>query len=567
MQLHEMDGIIGKSFQLGYGKDSFTISVESDGILKIKYNGEPIEDPSKEYFYPKRVEFAGGLDTLNAAIKSSFAAVDDADVVNLKTLMLKLNAYLTSAKSYTDQKISESGGGGESGGGTSSMIPPTSIKVDDLAEGYSTILGTVKEGKFIDRVILEIKEPFSKADGSDFDISVGTVVNPTSLLPKIQMSTLTETKVIDICKTLTTDAEYCIFVSKHEEVEPVEPFEQEFTNNHSSVSSSMTSDASKKIWTINLSGTNLESSVIDTATFGEVSGPFMDFVFNIPLTPNHQYRIKQTNPALQYYDGKDEYISNQDGVWTKDKTYNFGGVDQVDMGFILTESAGEGDYAHFYIYDLSSETPDMAIRVYHIKNELHFKGSSPAVSPLQIDFLSASEITPGIIKNADNQYTITLNGEVTSKTADLSSKFTGLTAKATSLSIFYPKKISTTGIRTIVYNPGAEGLSDVQNAAGITYTDATYTPEQEQDGAWIEFPVTENQAYPIVVVVIDLETKDYFLVGVDNNLTIDEPAPEEEEEALEPAMLMRSIPLTEETSIMPMALGDTGSMLLRILTF
>lgn len=565
MQFHDIDGIIGKSFQLGYGKDSFTFTIGDDGVLTIQFNNEPIVEGSP-YSYPLRFRLMGGIDCNNGAIKSTFAATDNADVVNLSVLKTKLEAYLTSAKTYTDQKIQESGGGSSGGGGTSPMLSPLAITVDNMTDGYSAIIGTLAANKFIDRVIFEIKEPFSKLDGTDFDISVGTAANPTSLVPTFQMSTLTETKVVDICKTLTSDAEYCIFISAHQEPIPPSTFEQEFYNHHPTVSSSMTSDASDKIWTIILTGNDLESSVLDTETFGDVEGPFMDFSFNIPVEAGHQYRIVQTNPALQYYDGKDEFVSNKDGVWTKDKNYDFGDVEEVELGFIMTESAGAEDYTHFYIYDLNSETPNTAIRNYHIKNGLHFKGSSPAVSPLQIDFASASEVIPGIVKNADNQYTITLTGQVTSKTADLTEKFTGLTKKATSLSIFYPNTISTSGIRTIVYNPGAKELSDVQTASGVTYTDATYTPDQEEDGAWIEFPVTESQEYPIVIVVIDLATKDYTLIGVDNSLIFSDPPAEDTVETLSFSDMARSIP-NQEVKAIPLAAGDTGSMLLRILSF
>lgn len=569
MTLVNIDGIIGKSFQLGYGTNSFTLTVDADGYLNIKYNGEPLpEDPEASYVYPTRVKLFGGLDAGNGAVTSTHKPANDPDLINLKYLMEQLSAYLSSAKRYTDKAIEQISQGGESGGGTSSssMIAPTRVNVEQLTDGYSAILGTLKENAFIDRVIFELRQPFFKLDGSDYDIAIGVITNQTALVGWTPISTLTETKVFDICKTLTTDAEYCIFVRTHEEEPVVEPFEQKLINNHEDVSSSMTSDASENIWHIHLNGTNLESEVFDTATFGEVSGPFMDFGVNIPVVPGHQYRIVQTNPALAYYDGKDEFISEVEGVWTKDKTYTFE-ESEVDLMVLLTESAGDSDFAHVYIYDLNGDTPDVACRVYHFQNGLHFTGSSPAVSPLQLSFLSASEGAVGAVQNATNQFTINLSGQITSKETEVAEKFPGITGHATSLSIFYPKTISTTGVRAVVYNPAASKLTeDNQTVSGISFTDVTYTPEQEQDGAWIEFPIIEDKSYPIVVCIIDLSTKDYMLIGVDNNLTFQDAANGDAGTDIQLQNTGYAVPAAlDEVDLM--AEGDTGSMIVRILSF
>ena len=126
MQFHDIDGIIGKSFQLGYGKDSFTFSIGDDGVLTIQFNNEPTVEGAP-YSYPLRFRLMGGIDCNNGAIKSTFAAADDADIVNLSVLKTKLEAYLTSAKKYTDQKVQESGGGSSGCGGTSSMLSPLNL--------------------------------------------------------------------------------------------------------------------------------------------------------------------------------------------------------------------------------------------------------------------------------------------------------------------------------------------------------------------------------------------------------------------------------------------------------
>ena len=148
MQFHDIDGIIGKSFQLGYGKDSFTFTIGDDGVLTIQFNNEPIVEGSP-YSYPLRFRLMGGIDCNNGAIKSTFSATENVDVVNLSVLKTKLEAYLTSAKTYTDQKIQESGGGSSGGGGTSPMLSPLAVTVDNMADGYSAIIGSLAANKFI----------------------------------------------------------------------------------------------------------------------------------------------------------------------------------------------------------------------------------------------------------------------------------------------------------------------------------------------------------------------------------------------------------------------------------
>lgn len=567
MRFENLEGIIGKTFQFGYGKNSFTFTISADGVMTIAYNNEPNGETSETklpYVFPLRFNLNGGVNVGNARIQSSYNATENDELVNIAVLMTKLNAFLVSAKTYTDEQIKRIDTGGESSGTSSTMMEPMDITIDQIADGYSNIIGRLAAGNFIDHVVFEVNEAFAKADASDYEISIGTITNPTSLVPKFRMSTLSQTKVVDIYRTLSEDQEYCIFVSKYEEpTPPPDPFDQQVINNHPAVVSSLTSDASEKIWTVTLSGSNLESSVIETADFGEITGPYMDFGVNIPVEEDHQYRIVQQNPALAIYDGKDSNISNQSGVWTKDKTYTFDGVTEITYNFLLTASTGGSDYVHIYVYDINGETPETAIRVYHVKNELSFKGNSPALSPLQIDFLSANEGVAGVVQNADDQYTITLTGNVTSKTSELSEKFPGLTKKATSMAIFYPKSISTSGIRTIIYNPGVQGMSDVQTASGVSYTDVTYTPESDQNGAWIEIPITEDQTYPIVIMIIDLDTNESTLIGIDNELTFTDPVTE----PTESLPTMETFSRVAAYAAAPLAEGDSGKMTIHVISF
>lgn len=87
-------------------------------------------------------------------------------------------------------------------------------------------------------------------------------------------------------------------------------------------------DASGKVVTITIAGTDVVPGISDICAedFGVVTGNYIDVTLDLTkvmtLDDAKTYQVTQTNPALSIYDGKDEFISNQDGVWTKQKTYS-----------------------------------------------------------------------------------------------------------------------------------------------------------------------------------------------------------------------------------------------------
>lgn len=551
MHLSNMDGVIGKSFRLGYGNGYAEFKVEGDTVslnMKMKMSG---------------------LDAGNAPLTSSHMATKEEELTNLKSVKLAVDECTKALQRYTDNKIAEMTGGTT---GTNVMLNPIGIGIDKFSDTFSAAFGSLPAGKFVDRIIFEVDEAFSMTDGSSFDISIGTVTNKEAIVPRFSMSKLASTYIINVCKTLYADTDFVLYTYKvdpPEEEEPVEPFEQVFHNDHSGVAYSMTSDADGNNWTIEVNGDELIGDITNEESFGPITGNFIDFGFNVKVEANHRYRVVQQNAALAVYDGLDEFISNIGGVWTKDKTYDVGDDINFIYEFLLTQKESENDYAHIYIYDLSSETPETAIYVYHIHNGLNFSGDSPAASQLQVDFMSADEAAIGIVKNDENQFTITLSGEAHSRAADLASAYPDLTGNFTSIGVYYPKAVPNEGIRIAIYNPiysqlaGSDGIRSVD---GIYYADMTLTDSDEQEGIWIDIPIGTDKSSPIIIAIVDLATNEKFLVGIDNELTILD-AIESDAGTDEPAVAsVYAFNLDTEPEVLPFA-GDTGIATVRILSF
>lgn len=530
MRYSNMDGVVGFRFVIGYGTNGATIQVEN-GIMKV------------------------------GRLQSTVAATEDSDVTTLKTVNDQIAASEETLKEYIDEKVQNSGG---SSGGTATidMLPVYTITPQSIVNGNSYQLGTLKADHFIDKVVFELKEGFSSDVNQELYLAVGTA-NSHAAFGTIQLSQLTKTQVINVCQTLDSDTDVYLFITDRDEGATVTPsFTQVVFNDHPSVEDSLSSDASYKVWTVTFTGTNLLAEISQPDVFGsKAEGNMMDFGVNIPVEEGHTYRIVQQNPALQIYDGADEFVSQVEGVWTKSKTYTIdtGAETELDYYFLLTESSGDSDYVHIYVYDETD--PETAIRTYHIHNQLKFEGTSPIASLLQIDYASASEAAVGIVQNADNQYTLTLNGEVTNLGEQVSAEFAGVTGNATKLGIYYAKHIGTQGIRAIIYNPAAQlftGDESTVQSSGVYYTDVTMTDEDEHDGCWIYFPIVETKTYPIIIAIVDLESKDYVLYGINNNLAFKQA---------ETAAVMMANLFDMTDGVTTLADTSTGKVLLRIISF
>lgn len=574
---HDIQALLGTSFTLGFGDIHTTFTVVRN-----------------EETQQLMLQLDTGLNTGAMPIRTTYKAISDDELCNLKTTREWLDALETSVRGYVNEKVADITGG-TSGGNV--MLLPVSINVNDVTEAtYNITMGTLARDKFIDRVIFEVLTPFSKADGSTLEFSVGTDENPELLVPKTNISSLQSTLVVDICKTITADTTIKVFgyMTTEEPEEPDDPYDKEFVqrvdNNHESVSVSMTSDANDDVINITLSGDNLTGSVLDSETFGEVTGDYMDFAVNIPLkaTGVSRYRIVQTNPALAYYDGKDEYVSNDDGVWTKDRTYEFGEEEEeLLLSFLMTQSAGADDYAHIWVYDLDSETPDVAFRTYHIKNELNFAAVttmtlSDAVlhigtnsnegtyqNGLGYEYWSAYESNIGVVEDEirENRWTVYLTGTAHDCIDELGHLVAGATLPGTMVSFLYEGPIPNKGIKVIVRDPYFEHTKDdadssVEELNGVYYGTMVIYPETGVDAILIAVPIGNDQPYHPMATVVDQSTNQVvWQVEVVSTLKIVRDVTEEEVVLTN----MRNLPAS--SSVMPMAAGDTGVMRVRILSF
>ena len=237
---HDIQALLGTSFTLGFGDIHTTFTVVRN-------------EETKQLM----LQLDTGLNTGAMPIRTSYKAISDDELCNLKTTREWLDALETSVREYVNEKVADITGG-TSGGNV--MLLPVSINVNDVTEAtYNITMGTLARDKFIDRVIFEVLTPFSKADGSTLEFSVGTDEDPELLVPKTGISSLQSTLVVDICKTITADTTIKVFgyMATEEPEEPDDPYDQEFVqrvdNNHESVSVSMTSDANDDIISITLS--------------------------------------------------------------------------------------------------------------------------------------------------------------------------------------------------------------------------------------------------------------------------------------------------------------------------
>lgn len=540
MFLTDVDGTTKQSFQIGY----------IDPVKLVSSSVPSEEDDSTQRYLEIGAKIkVDGVETENP-ISTSADPVGEDDVVNLKALTLRITNAIQQANDYTDNSIKELTGGTT---GANVMLLPIQLTADDMIDGYSVAFGKLAANKFVDRIIFEVTEGFSTDEL--YDISIGTVTKPEAFVPKFSTDKLASTYIINVCRTMETESDFVLYVSKHPD--PVEPepdpepepgfvFEQKIINEHEGVSTSITSDASEKVWSITLTGDDLNAQILDTETFGTVDGAVMDFALNFPTDNTHRYRVVQRNPALQYF-SDDPYIGESGGIYTKDKNYTLSEEDEeMIYKFAVTESTGDSDYIHIWVYDLDGEDPENAILTYHIKNNLTFKGSSGAGAILQHDFMSASEGSVGIVKNAENQYTVTLDGEIHSKESLVTQTYPDLSGNLTAFGVYYPRAIPETGLRLAVYNPAYASLDGIDQTVhctnGVYYAEMYVYYNEEAEGFWIDLPVSDDKSYPIVITVIDPESNESFLVGIDNNLTF---LPEETEEEVEES--------SDDDSMMPAA--------------
>lgn len=572
---HDISAILGKTFRIGYGSVNATITV--------------VEDPETKAV---SIQIDRPISAGSNKMVTSYKALDDADVVNLATLVSHLDATEEAVYDYIDGKISEMTGG-TTGGNV--MLNPVSVNVDDIVEAtYESLFGTLERNKFIDRVVFEVATPFSKADGKKLEFSVGVDADKDYLVPKFSIEKLQSTLVVDVCKTLEEKTAIKLFAYLQTDEGGDDPFDPEFTqridNTHDDVATSLSTDAMGNVVNITLTGNNLTGEVTDHETFGEVTGDYMDFTINIPLKAegDSHYRLVQQNPALEYYNGRDEYISNKEGTWTKDKTYTIThGSGEFLYSFLMTKTTGDDDYVHIYLYDLDAEEPDKAIRTYHIQNKLTFSdqpvqvvagvkllsledgsigGSN--VKGLTYSYFSSYENAPGIEEVPMDDpnifaYQVNLSGEIHDQASEIVRTGNFTMGPCTMISFW----VNAPGahLKVTTYNPMYKYVTppdeQVITAEGIAYTQQELAVKDDADGFWMDIPITDHKDYPIVCIVEDMDTGEVMMVTIQNQLTF-------LAEEMEPyEVLLSAHNVGVDNTIMPMAAGDTGAMRVRILSF
>lgn len=575
----DFTGIFGTSFRIGYGvaNATFTINVitAEDGTQVYELNIDRI---------------------LNAGvnpIRTTYKATNDDELCNLKTLMELLSATETAAYRYIDEKVREITGG-TTGGNV--MLSPISVELKNIPEGDGSFgFGTLSVNKFIDRIIFEVTAPFFLNAPKTLHFSIGSSENAKEdIVPKFSIDTLQSTKVINVEKTLTSQTNFFLFSFYDTGENPEEPegpsydptFEQTLINQHENVTGSITSDADGDVVEIHLSGSDLVGSVLSTDTFGNVTGKYMDFGVTIPMkaTGDTHYRIVQQNPALEYYNGTDPNVSNNGGIWTKDKEYTF----PDDIGpselfeFLLTESSGDTDYIHIYIYDLDSETPDQIIRTYHIKNELHFAAASEVAllslgtigNDLQsvkdsIFFSGADEASMGVTMTDENTASVTLSGRITTPIDDIGTQFPWLSDKL-NVALLSLECDASSNFKFRIYNPAMLGLETILDYVyvdddGRAYCEGmVYANDQPSGVVNLLVPITPAVNYPIRVELIDPSSNAVtFALDINNHLTFD--AKEPKEDTGPTGEIVGSFNLPSESSEAPTE--EQGAMKVRILSF
>lgn len=373
MGLSSITGIVGKSFQMGLGKDIVLFNYDIDGDKTLHINR--------------------AIDVDEFTVRSSAVPVQDEDLVNLGYANeLKEEAYKKSI-GYVDTTIREMIESGAIGGGGSAdpdhpatpgnlMLKP--IDFTEVVDGYVAVFGTLKATKYIHEIVVELKQKFTRANGERFEIAIGTTEEPQLYVPWFEITALEETRVFPIHKTLDDDSE--LILSCRTKVESSD-FTQVIYNQHTKyVTDSFRKDASGKVTHIDLASNYVGlEDVKDFETFPNMTGKrLLDFGFNFPTLIGHQYRVVESNnPALeqmQSFSG----VAQDEGEWVRTTEFIADQYDH-DYMFLLGRASGPDEYVHILIYDLSGEEPDMATNAYHVQNAILISEEQSPI-PTEDDF-------------------------------------------------------------------------------------------------------------------------------------------------------------------------------------
>lgn len=525
-------GIIGDMFSLGVGPQKMTITVNGNRVV-----------------INKEIRLEGGL-----GIQSDKTPAEPNDMVTLQFFNEQFDAFKEDIDKLIPDDLSRFSEG------LNYMATPVVVTPNDLEDGTMVSMGTVNAGKFIDRIILEVETPFSLAERNVGEISIGTLVNPTAFMEKKNLAEITSTIAVDIYKTLATNTDIYLYFYRTVEPEPEPPYTQEVFYSHEGVSHTIGSDGNGDVFNIELTGIGLTGEINNTDLFGNsIVGNYLDFGINLELTPGKTYKIVQENSCLALFPDDPSITHTEQGVYTKTKEYLFP-EEEAEEGFIYWFLMGQRDtntYTHIYVYDPESETPDTAIKAYHIHNNLAY-----ADEPVQY-LASLAELNNGnnpygypdcninVAEDSENTFTITVNADAaTSHREDLLSMYPNLPdAKYTVLYVPYTPVNAYTVTQI---NPALAGArDDVEESDGVYSLSYEVTPENT-DTIFIPVPLGEDKSHDIELLFMDNVTNTTIAYSIENGVTFVEPT-EPEEPPTEP----EEPPVEEET----------GAIRVRVLSF
>lgn len=131
--------------------------------------------------------------------------------------------------------------------------------------------------------------------------------------------------------------------------------------------SSTTAKNAAGVYNVNVTGKAATGhATVDTAVFGsDLTGNYVQMNVQLPgIATGGSYVVKQTNPALAHYVGKDEFVKKVGDAYVKTKTYGFN--DLVDgYALLLGDKAG-----------------DVTVQVFNAAG--YIDGASPAIATLSI---------------------------------------------------------------------------------------------------------------------------------------------------------------------------------------
>lgn len=363
--------------------------------------------------------------------------------------------------------------------------------------------------KFIDRIVLGAIEDLT---GSNLEISIGTMDSHEKYLKKTALSTITGTSITEVSQ-LITDEETGIFMfvnSKNASPEP-EGFVQKVYNAHSDVTAKVSTDETKKVITVQLSGAGVQPLITYPEMFGNVSGNYVDFGVNMNLSAG-TYRIVQQNACLSLFPDDPSISQDEHGVWTKSKEYTID--DTSEDEFIYTFMMGnrtDNAATHITVYDSDNNV----VLTFHIQNSIVYSNELA-------ELLTATE---GEIRgNVDVTISDTIedgihNVVVSSEAATPDAEELEAGRKITKIHIPYAP---TGDFIFSEINPNLSEIEPDEDGIRQISSEIAMPNESELDEfgqVYFAVPLGENKDHAITVTFIDKETNATVVYVIDNQVT------------------------------------------------